>query len=221
MKNLTTLFVALALVTPAFAQNPALQEIQKNRKGTVVTPAVKPVLLHTGKPITQNDKIQLHASVVKAYSAKMPGMKIKMQPQETAAPTATSATISPSHMFQNGLAVTEANAPLYVNMDLNEFMFSPGETSYLDFIFTVQANMTYALTFKVSSFTQNPQFTIFPSLPSKGAATGSETFTGSYGNDEFAYAFVSNSAGIMYVTVYSPNVYWTFTSCEITATPIS
>jgi hypothetical protein len=81
----------------------------------------------------------------------------------------------------------------------------------------------YTMTFKVSAFpsSQNPQYTILPSLPPGNGPNGSETFTGNNtAYDYFSYAFVSNGAGIMYVTLYSPSAYWCFDTCEIMATPI-
>jgi hypothetical protein len=217
MKVLTALLVAAALVAPAVAQNPVQQEIQKNHKGKVVTPAVKPVLLHTGKPITQQDKEQLRAAIVKTFKSKTPVNKGKTQ--QAAAPQPTLVKVSPSELFSSGV-YTEMNQPDYVNISSDQIIFSPGESSSLDIAINVNANTTYILNFKVDSMAVTPQFTILPTLPS-GAVNGAETFTGIHRNNEFAYALVSDSTGVINVTLYSSNAYWDFKSCEITATPVN
>jgi hypothetical protein len=38
------------------------------------------------------------------------------------------------------------------------------------------------------------------------------------GENEFAYSFVANSAGNLPITIYSPDLYWSFESAEITST---
>jgi hypothetical protein len=221
MKSLAALLVAVALVSSAFAQNPIQQERQKNRKGPVVAPAFKPILLHTGKPITPNDKQQLLVSVKKTYAIKSPGVKVTMKPQQAPAPVAKTVTLTWPSMSQAGFVDTEWNNPSYVNPELSQITFGPGESSYIDFIFVATANTTYTMTFKVSAFTQNPQYTILPSYPPGNGPNGIETFAGNANNDEFAYSFVSNASGILIVSLYSPNAYWTFGSCEIMATPIN
>jgi hypothetical protein len=220
MKALSALLVAVALICSAIAQNSTQKGMQLHRQTPTTVPAVKPILLHTGKPITQTDKQQLRASVIKSYAVKSSGAKGTMKPQQTAAPAARTVTLTWSSMFQNGFVDTEWNNP-YVNSELSQITFSPGESSYLDFIFVATANTTYTMTFKVNAWTQNPQYTILPSYPPGNSPNGSETFAGNTGNDEFAYSFVSNAAGILIVSLYSPNAYWTFGSCEVMATPIN
>jgi len=74
MKSLTALLVAAALILPAFAQNvalhpnPVLQDAQKRHTGPIAILAIKPILLHTGKPLTQNDKQLLLASTIILYT---------------------------------------------------------------------------------------------------------------------------------------------------------
>jgi len=108
MKSLATLLVAVALAYPAFAQNaalhpnPALQEALKRHPGPYATPAFKPILLHTGKPITPNDKAQLVASALKMHAANMPvqksWQKSNIKVTDTT-PTLTQALITPTQMF--------------------------------------------------------------------------------------------------------------------------
>jgi hypothetical protein len=221
MKNLAMLLLAVAIVTPALAQNPGLNQMQRNRVRQTVAPAVKPILLHTGRPITPDQKRQVQVSAATSYGARFPGVNSRMKPQVTSAPTARTVTLSWSSMFQTGFVDTEWNNPSYVNPELSQITFGPGESSYIDFIFVATANTTYTMTFKVNAFTQNPQYTILPSLPPGNGPNGSETFAGNNGNDEFAYSFVSDAAGILIVSLYSSNAYWVLDSCEIMATPIS
>lgn len=222
MKTLAALLVAVAFIPSVLAQNAALQEVQNNRKGPVVVPATKPILLHTGRPITQNDKNQLLASVMKTHALKSPGPKGTMKTQQVAAPAATTVTITPSQMFQIGFVATELIAPTYVNPELNEFMFAPGESSYLRIDIQVKANTTYVLTFKANSLSPNPNFTLWAATSTPGEENNAESFVGVAGpNNEFAYAFVSNSTGVMSVNVNSSNANWVFTSCEISAIPVN
>ena len=175
MKALTALLVTVALVTPAFAQNPTLQDLLKKQKGSIVVSATKPVLLHTGKPITANDKKQLLSTVVKTYKTipRLAGVKVTNTGAAQSAPT--SATLTPQMMYTKGLVKAVAYTPAEA---------SPGENLLMFY-------------------------------------SGDETFTGVFGNNEFAYLVTSNSQGTIHVSLYSSNATWDFTSCEITATPIN
>ncbi len=227
------LFLVVVLVAPTFAQNAALDQIKKNRKPQTVAPAAKPILLHTGKPITPDDRKQVQASALKSLGGKVPGVNTAIKPQVGSAPVARTFTVSPTSLFQPGFVCTELNQPYFVNPETNDMLFLPGAllpspSGYIDFNILATANTTYTMTFKVTSIgTTSPQYTILPSLPrlsSQPPANGtnaSETFAGNTGNDQFAYSFVSNGAGTMYVSIYSPNSEWNFISCEILATPIS
>ncbi len=222
MKTLPALLVAVALISPAFAQNTALQEIQKHLKGPVVSPAFKPILLHTGKPITQSDKAQLQVSAAKTYAAKAPAMKARMRTQQTAPPAPMQAIITPSQWSsQNGLVLLAATAPGWVSPSVNMLQFNSDKSSYLTIVFVVEANMTYTFTWKVNDFSSNPQFTILTGLPGDSSVSNSETFTGSDISSEFAYALVASHGGVITVSLYSPNTIWEFESCEIIGTPIN
>jgi hypothetical protein len=221
MKNLVALVVGFAIAAPALAQNLESMQMQRNRVRQTVVPAVKPILLHTGRPITPEQKRELQISAAKSYGARLPGANPRMTPQVNSAPAARTVTLSWPSMFQNGFVDTEWNNPSYVNPELSQITFGPNQSSYIDFIFVATANTTYTMTFKVNAFSQNPQYTILPSLPPGNGPNGTETFTGNTGNDEFSYSFVANASGILIVTLYSSNAYWVFDSCEIIATPIS
>jgi hypothetical protein len=216
MKMLTALLVAVALFVPAFAQKTTFQGTHPRPKLPVVAPAAKPILLHTGKPLTQNDKQLLLASTIKTYAAKLPAGTKK--PQVSNAPS-TPITLTPDQMYKNGVVTTQAISPSYVDLSQGIFGFNPGASSFLIFNINVNPNTAYTLDFKVSSAgsetSVTPHFTIF-------SGVNSETIDfGSYGNEEFAYAFVSASAGEIGVNVYSPNNGWYLTSCEIIATPLN
>ena len=221
MKTLPALLVAVALISPAFAQNTALQEIQKHLKGPVVSPAFKPILLHTGKPITQSDKAQLQVSAAKTYAAKAPAMKARMRTQQTAPPAPMQAIITPAQMFQGDLVIASADRPESINPGFNELRFFPNVSSFLDIFFAAKANMTYTLSFKVSAPFSNPQYTISSGSPQQVTLSSTQTFTGTDGSSEFAIALVSNNAGTIEVGLFSTNAMWDFESCEIIGTPIN
>jgi hypothetical protein len=224
MKALTALFVTVALISPAFSQNvafqrkAALQEIRKRHPGPYATPAIKPILLHTGKPITPNDKAQLVTSAKKIYAATMPAQKPWQQSNIKATdttPTVTHAIITPSQMFQGDLVFGEAYSPIFMSPGKNEVQFSYGEPSELVVTFTAKANMIYTLNFKVTAVTDNQQFTI------GDYGDNVESFTGSGMSNEFVYALIAKSTGSLMVELFSSNAEWQFNSCEITGTPIN
>jgi hypothetical protein len=222
MKTLAALLVAAALVAPAVAQNDVGKELQKKQKIATVAPAVKPILLHTGKPITQDDKKQLLASVIKAYAAKAQGGKSKTNAKGAASPAATSVLLTPKKMSKADFVYTFANNVLYLGYtDVGDVLqmgaTSGGTLSDLSFVLLVNPNTAYTLTFTVAG---------------NGAGTGNGTFKivdGHYPEQtvagvknestEIAYAFVSDSSGTAVVSVSSSQP-WSFTSCEIVATPL-
>ena len=67
MKSFVAFFMAAALVTPAFAQNMTLQEMQKKHSATAVKLAGNPAILHTGKPLTLADKQLIQEFVADSY----------------------------------------------------------------------------------------------------------------------------------------------------------
>jgi len=70
MKMFTALLMAVALFSPAFSQKVTLSPGTHPRpKISIVAPATTPILLHTGKPITADEKKQLLTSAIKAYAA--------------------------------------------------------------------------------------------------------------------------------------------------------
>ncbi|MGA3162084.1 MAG: hypothetical protein ABSC77_12785 [Terracidiphilus sp.] len=224
MKSFVAVFVAAALVIPAFAQNMTLQEMQKKHSATAVKLAGKPVLLHTGKPITQADKQLIAASANKSITYKAPGVKTTGMKQPAAVIPPAKVTLTPTQMYQSGYVDTEALSP-YFNAELKEYMFSPYTTSivtsYLLFDINVQPGYTYVLTMKLHSDSQYPSYILNDASAYYPPGNTPPTFAGQQGDTEFAYAFVAQMAGLSYISIYSPNAYWTFESCEITATPVN
>jgi len=220
MKALTALLVTVALVTPAFAQNPTLQDLLKKQKGSIVVSATKPVLLHTGKPITANDKKQLLSTVVKTYKTipRLAGVKVTNTGAAQSAPT--SATLTPQMMYTKGLVKAVAYTPAEASPGENMLMFYSGYANSLFFDIDAIPNTAYMLSIQVFAGSSAPQFMVSNSL-ADGISHGDETFTGVFGNNEFAYLVTSNSQGTIHVSLYSSNATWDFTSCEITATPIN
>jgi hypothetical protein len=219
MKKLTALLVAVALISPAFAQKLTFQGTHPRPKLAIVAPASKPVLLHTGKPITADEKKQLLTSATKAYAAQFPKAKFKMPVTLPATPP----MLTPDNMVLNGVGYGMAVLPTVVDYYNGYIAFNPGvsgSNNSLILFINVQPNTAYLIIPKVfSSSTENPQITISAFLGTGGTPTN-QTFTGSMGNNEFAYAFTSNSSGYVQLDLWSPNSSWNFLSCEITATPM-
>ncbi len=224
MKMLAALLVAVALVSPAFAQKLTFQGTHPRPKVAVVAPASKPVLLHTGKPITPDQKKQLMESAIKAFAVNRTVQKIP-------AP-ASATTITPSQMYKKGVVDAIVYAPYFVGFGPdagsnvgqagitfyaeNLLKDSPGLGSSLDLVVYVQPNTVYVLKIQVNvevAYSQQSQLSIAP----EAGATPPQTFPLSSGLNEFAYAFVSNSAGQINVVIRSPDAIWAFESCEITS----
>jgi hypothetical protein len=209
MKKLTALFVAVALFSPAFAQKMAVPATSKS-KLHVVAPAAKPLLLHTGKPLTQNDKRQFLATLIKTAPT---GTR---KPQVASAPPST-ITLTPGQVSQGNVYLIMEN-PGYVDATHSEFQINPGDKSNVSFVIAGQPNTAYYLAVKVSTYSTAPQFTIYTGTLGTDVPITSENFTGSAGDNEFAYGVVSNSAGNILITIYSANAYWSFDNCEVTST---
>jgi hypothetical protein len=207
MKMLVSLLVAVTLVSPAFAQKIVLQGNPPKPKINAVAPAAKPVLLHTGKPITQDQKRQLLASAIQAYTAKLPAGQKK--PQVTSVST-TPITISPDQLLVNGFFAWGA-FPFSISPGV--ITFNSGSSSNLIFVVTASPNTAYTLTIKVHAYAQNPQFVLTAGEPTAPQTTEG----GNQGENEIAYALVSNSTGTIPVTMYSSNSMWNFESAELTS----
>jgi hypothetical protein len=220
MKVLAALLVAVALITPAIAQNDVVKEMQNKQKNATVAPAIKPILLHTGKPITQHDKQQLLATVIKAYAAKAPGVKSKPNSQGATSSAATSAMITPLNMSKSGFVGTFANNVVYLGYSDSgaALALGAGSTSDLSFKITVNPNTAYTLTFNVYGQGEgagNATFKIVDGHYPEETLAGIKN-----GSNEFAYAFVSGSYGSAVITVTSSQP-WEFTNCEIVANPLN
>jgi hypothetical protein len=208
MKMLTALLVAVALASPAFAQKMTVPATSKSKLHTVA-PAAKPLLLHTGKPLTANDKHQFLATLIKTSPA---GTR---KPQVASAPPST-ITLSPGQVSQGNAYLIMEN-PGYVDTTHNEFQINVGDRSNVSFVIAGQPNTAYLLAVKVTAVYANPQFTIYTGTLGTDTPITSENFTGSQGDNEFAYGVVSNSAGNILITIYSANSLWSFDNCEITS----
>ncbi len=224
MKTIPALLVAAALISTAFAQNvalhpnPALQDAQKRHPGPIAIQAIKPILLHTGKPISANDKTQLVASAIKAYAATMPAQTHWQKPNIQATdstPTVTQATLTPAQMFQGNLVFGEVRSPIFMSPGKNELEFQSGYDSELLVTFAAKTGMIYTLIFKVTAETNNQQFTI------EDINLNEASFTGSGQYNEFAYTLIAQNAGSLSLSLHSSNAQWFFNSCEITGTPIN
>jgi hypothetical protein len=70
----------------------------------------------------------------------------------------------------------------------------------------------------VISASSSPHFTVYTEPPHGGAPVSPEIIAGNFLFNEFAYGVVSDSAGNILVTIYSPDSVWNFVNCEITST---
>jgi hypothetical protein len=214
MKMLVSLLAVLALVSPAIAQKIVIQGTHPRPKVAIVAPAAKPVVLHTGKPITQDQKRQLLASAIQAYTAKLPAGQKK--PQAAAQP-ATPATITVDQLNQEGVFFAYGISPQIVNPTEGLLIFNGNSSSSLIFMISARQNVAYILTVKVYANALpghvNAQFIINNAISAQNA----ETVTAGPGENEIAYAFVSNSTGDIPVGIYSSNDEWNFVSAELTS----
>jgi len=209
MKKFAVLLVAITFSVPAVAQKTTPQFNRAKSNLHFVAPAAKPLLLHTGKPLTQTEKNQFLAALIKTA----PAGTSKPQMNSTQ-PSAI--LLSPSQISQGGAWFVMEN-PGYVDVPHSEFQFNNSASSNMTFIVSAQPNTAYLLAIKVNAVWANPQFTIYTGQPYGGAITNTETFAGVQGSNEFAYGVVSNSAGYIEVTIYSSSL-WSFTNSEITST---
>jgi hypothetical protein len=219
MKKLAALLVAVALLSPAFAQKLTFQGTHPRPKAATVAPASKPVLLYTGKPITPDQKRQLMETVTKGSAPRTPAGAAKVQNLVLS----TANVITPDQLFLNGVYVDAFGAR--VDQFDGILSFQPGAQSYLTFNVTVKPNTAYTLLMKV----RIDGVTLLPNAPGPliNILSGSELdfaqqhatqiFPPDQAENEFAYGVVSNRAGNLPVTIYSPNSYWSFLSCEITS----
>jgi hypothetical protein len=224
MKMLSALLVTVMLVAPAIAQKSVPQETYPKPKAHIVAPAIKPILLHTGKPITQADKKQFLTSAIKAYAAQVPTAGLKAL---NVTVPATPPVLTPDNMNLNRVAYGIASLPEVVDYSQGEIVFKPGsagtfigDSSSLYIYINVQPNTAYLVIPKLTftPYASNPQFTITGDF---GGPPATQTSSVSPGTNEFVYAFISNSTGTVALQMFSSNDYWSFLSCEITATPMN
>jgi hypothetical protein len=221
MKKLAALLVAVVLFSPAFAQKLTFQGTHPRPKAATVAPAAKPVLLHTGKPITPDQKQQLMATVAKGSAPRTLMGATKVQ-----TPVLSAANVlTPDQLYLNGVYIDAFGARRIDQFD-GILSFQPGPTSSMVLNVTVKANTAYTLVMKISidGATLLPPNTpggiTISSYSGSNPGTGinaPQTFNAAMGENEFAYSFVANSAGNLPITIYSPDLYWSFESCEITS----
>ena len=220
MNKLFALLATVALVSPALSQKPAFQGTHPKPKIATVSPASKPVLLYTGKPITQDQKQQIMLNLTKASTPKMPAGAMKVQHP----PLAASNLLTPDQLYINGAYIDTRGAR--IDQFDGVLSFSPGDLSFLTFNITVKPNTAYTLVIKVNI---DGQIIVSPNTPrgliistSSIAHQGSgvnapQTFNTSMGENEFAYSFVANSAGNLQVYINSNDSFWALESCEISS----
>jgi len=222
MNKLAALLVAVALISPAFAQKLTFQGTHPRPKLATVAPASKPVLLHTGRPITPDQKRQLMASVAKGASTRPPVGAAKVS---NSVLSAELNLLTPDQLYVNG-AYIDANGARVDQFD-GILSFPPGPGGSMVLNVTVKANTAYTLLMRVSidgvtlvspNTPSGITISTYSGLKSVGGLNAPQTFNTPMGENEFAYSFVANSAGNLPITISSPDLFWSFESCEITST---
>jgi hypothetical protein len=229
MNKLTVILMAVALLSPAFAQRmtfqgthtTTFQGTHPRSKVAIVAPASRPVLMYTGRQITPDQKQQLMATVTKGSAPRtLAGANRFQSPLQSEINMLT-----PDQLFVNGVYIDAFGAHRVDQFD-GILSFQPGPGSSMVLNVTVKANTAYTLVMKVSIdgavvLPQNTQSGIIISTYSgsnPGTGVNSpQTINAVMGENEFAYSFVSNVAGNLPITINSPDLYWSFESCEITS----
>ncbi|MGD0358893.1 MAG: hypothetical protein ABSA73_14925 [Terracidiphilus sp.] len=223
MKILTTLLVAVALFSPAFAQKITFQGTHPKPKLATVAPAAKPVLLHTGKPITPDQKRQLMATVTKGSATRPPMGAAKVS---NSVLSAELNLLTPDQLYVNGAYIDAFGAR--IDQFDGVLSFPAGPTSSMVLNITVKANTAYTLLIKMDiqgALLLPPNtpggiiISTYSGAKSVGGLNAPQTFNAPQGENEFAYSFVANSAGNLPITISSPDLGWSFESCEITSAP--
>ena len=215
MKKLAALLLAVALFSPALAQKTTFQGIHPKPKPTLVAPATKPTLLHTGKPITPDQVNQLLVTTIQGYQAGNSTPK-KFVKSNNAGPT----VLNLDMMYRDGVGFATANQPGIVAFGAGLMVFQPGEAHNLIIYLDVVPNTAYVLVMRVflQNDSINPQLTFSPDSTS----IPPQTIAGTPGvAEEIAYSFVSSRTGQIGISISSPNAIWMFGSCQISSLPIN
>jgi hypothetical protein len=145
MKKLAALLMAVALFSPAFAQKPTFQGTHPKPKLATVAPASKPVLLHTGKPITPDQKRQLMASVTKGSATRPPMGAARVS---NSVLSSELNLLTPDQLYLNGVYIDAFGAR--IDQFDGVLSFPPGPTSSMVLNIMVKPNTAYTLLMKVT-----------------------------------------------------------------------
>jgi hypothetical protein len=221
MKKIVVLLVAFAFAGLACAETPKAVSHAKPRP-PLVLPAEKPVLLHTGKPITAEDKKHVVEEVEKAHSAKN---TTKKTTSKTAAPQTTPApnTLTPTLMFINNVGDAVGYGIAEFDAYDGAALFNTGLSGSMQIYVDVNPNTIYTMVFKVYTYGPNQKFNVTPEPPKTypeptNANTQILTTTGPNDN-EFVYSFISDSTGQSMIMLTSQTP-WEWNSVEISSTPL-
>jgi hypothetical protein len=228
MKTLFALLVAIVLFSPAFAQKVTLPPgIRPKPPANLVAPATKPIILHTGKPITQDQVHQLLESSIQKYEA---GKITSKQFANLKYYYVDPIVFNLDMMHKDGVAFAAAINPMYVDFEPGgSIFFKHGAANNLTFFVKVQPDTAYTLVMKLNPENWPEKFTF---SPASGGSAPSETITvteSDIENDpvtsanyvDIVYSFVSDSTGITAIVLYSPNAeQWAFISCQLSSVSI-
>ncbi|MGD0294886.1 MAG: hypothetical protein ABSB30_13630 [Terracidiphilus sp.] len=217
MKKLSALLLSVALFSPAFAQQSAFQGMHPKPPANLVTPATKPILLHTGKSITPEQVQQLLESSIQEYAAgKSTFKKFTVSSNPTG-----SVVFNLNMMKKDGVGYAVLNNPISADFSTGDLFFGPGAANNLTFVVDVQPNTAYVLVMKLwiadpdpkSLSPSNAQLTFSPAWSN----TNAQTIDVIPGGNEIAYSFVTGAKGSESITISSPSSNWVFASCKISS----
>ncbi len=220
MKKFAVMSLAISLATTVLAQQPKFQGTHPLPKLPLVNSVTPPAVLHTGRPLTTDEKLQFLATAARTAAARKRTPAVKSSP---AAPT----TITPDQMsiplviWAEGYNIGEAN------WGEGAIYFNSGPSSYLNFNLYVKPDTAYIVTMKVSTGGTPAPMSVFTSIwGPTGANAGVQSIPVSPVGDidaynDFAYSFTigDNTSGIYQFGIFCPTAGWTFLSAEVTSVP--
>jgi hypothetical protein len=216
MRNFAVLLGCSALLAPAFAQTVA-SPVTNRPKVATVSPAAKPVLLYTGKPITAEEKDKLLTSTFQAYLAGAPEAR-SHHLNRNQAPPPTLVTVD--KMFWDGIVDTLSRSPRLVDIGAGQLLFDEGPSSSLTFNVFAKKDSAYVIGIGLLTVETGRHIVICVGND-LFTCQNPETFQTAAGTDviHFVYAFIADKTGEVPVAIYSPDTRWQFLSAELTPTP--
>jgi hypothetical protein len=233
MKKALFLVLTAILCAPAFGQV-RYQGLHPRPQAPTVFPAHEPIILVTGRPITEADKQQLIVKAKNAFRGAPAGkggaapqnLPIVKSFQLASSPSGT-ASITPDQMVSGNLSAVAYGVAMWDPVD-GILGMALGHLNYMIFSMNVNPNTLYVLTVKVITGTSAPVFTM-QACEKDGQTVNMfppQTVNGTPFKDppgavsEISYAFDSTGTGSVNIEVSSSNSGWGFLGAELIASPM-